>query len=38
MIHLRESFSDYLEPTNVLYLDRDSHNNDNIINKYMTIK
>ena len=32
---LREVFSDYFEPTNVLYIDTGCHNSGNFINKYM---
>ena len=27
--------SDHFEPTNILFIDRDSHNSDDFINKYM---
>ena len=32
-----EVFSDYFEPTNVLYIDRGSHNSDNFVKKLMTL-
>lgn len=35
---LREVFSDYFEPTNVLNLDKGSHYSGNFIKKYMTLK
>ena len=37
IIFLREVFLDYFEPTNVLYVERGSHNSSNLINKHMTL-
>ena len=35
IIFFREVFSDYFEPTNVLYKDAGSHNGITFINKYI---
>ena len=37
IIFLKELFSDYFKPTNVLYRDRGSHNSGNFVNKYLTV-